>query len=259
MKDSFIFHFENIEDLEDLNLEQKGLIFEAMINYSLSGNEPNFTDPELRGAWRPIRRRLKKDIEAYNIRCNKSKEAAETRWHKSEMPKHAQNANACERIAGHKSEMPKHAQNADTDTDTDTDTDKNIYSAADTAADSVRDESGAIPYKQIIEYLNQKAGTNYKPDGKDTRRHIKARWSEGYRLEDFKTVIDIKAAEWLGDPKMQIFLRPLTLFSTKFEYYLEQKPVKRQPQNKFQNFEQRDDDLDEIEAALDRQLASGTA
>ena len=73
MKDSFIFHFENIEDMEDLTLEQKGMIFEAMIGYSISGNEPNFTDPELRGAWRPIRRRLKKDMEAYEERCSRNR------------------------------------------------------------------------------------------------------------------------------------------------------------------------------------------
>jgi hypothetical protein len=42
-------------------------------------------------------------------------------------------------------------------------------------------------------------------------------------VEDFKRVIDIKAAEWLGTENDQ-YLRPQTLFGTKFEGYLNQKP-----------------------------------
>ena len=53
---------------------------------------------------------------------------------------------------------------------------------------------------------------------------LKARLKEGYSVEDFKKVIDIKVAEWLNDENMSKFLRPETLFSNKFEGYLNQKP-----------------------------------
>lgn len=82
-----------------------------------------------------------------------------------------------------------------------------------------------IPYVEIIQYLNQAANTNYRHSTKKTKDCIQARWNEGFRLDDFKRVIDIKCAEWLSDSKMNKFLRPETLFSNKFEGYLNQKEV----------------------------------
>lgn len=77
-------------------------------------------------------------------------------------------------------------------------------------------------YKDIINYLNNKIGTNYKYTSKKTQTLIHARTEEGFTIEDFKTVIDKKAAEWLGTDMAQ-YLRPETLFGTKFEGYLNQK------------------------------------
>lgn len=93
---------------------------------------------------------------------------------------------------------------------------ENIYSSA-----------KAEQYSIIISYLNEKAGTNYKSNTKSTQRYINARISEGYTIDDFKTVIDIKCAEWLNDKKMKQYLRPETLFGTKFESYLNQNLKKR--------------------------------
>ena len=81
--------------------------------------------------------------------------------------------------------------------------------------------------EQIIFYLNTEAKKNYKVNTPLTRRLINARLKEGYSLEDFKKVIDIKVREWLGkftkDGKdMGDWLRPQTLFGTKFESYLNQ-------------------------------------
>ena len=76
------------------------------------------------------------------------------------------------------------------------------------------------PYKEIVSYLNEKVGKNYKPTSKQIQRLISARMNEGFTLEDFKAVIDIKCAQWLHDAKMSEYLRPSTLFGTKFEEYL---------------------------------------
>lgn len=73
--------------------------------------------------------------------------------------------------------------------------------------------------KEVIECLNAKAGKAYKPTSKDTQRHIKARIAEGFSLSDFQTVIDKKVSEWKGTD-MEQYLRPSTLFGTKFESYL---------------------------------------
>ncbi|MYM99653.1 hypothetical protein GTH29_01925 [Lactobacillus iners] len=80
-----------------------------------------------------------------------------------------------------------------------------------------------IPYGRVIKYLNAKAGTNYRATNKATQRLIKARFNEGMTTKDFKKVIDTKCADWLKDPKMCEYLRPATLFGSKFESYLNQK------------------------------------
>ncbi len=78
----------------------------------------------------------------------------------------------------------------------------------------------AIPFDEIVGYLNTRAGSSYKPTDPATMRMIEARWTEGYRLEDFCKVIDNMTAKWGLDPKMMEFLRPATLFSDKFGNYL---------------------------------------
>ena len=73
--------------------------------------------------------------------------------------------------------------------------------------------------KEIIEYLNAKAKTHFRASSRTTQMHIRARLDEGFAVEDFKTVIDKKCAEWIGTDFAQ-YLRPVTLFGTKFESYL---------------------------------------
>lgn len=73
---------------------------------------------------------------------------------------------------------------------------------------------------EIISYLNSVLGTSYRVTGKKTASLIRSRLSEGFTVADFKSVIDKKAAAWRGDPKMAKYLRPETLFGTKFEGYL---------------------------------------
>ena len=74
-------------------------------------------------------------------------------------------------------------------------------------------------YIAILDYLNAKARTNYKASSKTTQQHINARLAEGFTLEDFKCVIDKKCAEWMGSD-FEKYLRPSTLFGSKFENYL---------------------------------------
>ena len=79
-----------------------------------------------------------------------------------------------------------------------------------------------IPYKEIVDYLNEKTGKNFKHKTPKTRKFIEARWKQDFRLDDFKKVIDIKTDEWLYTDSDK-YLRPETLFGTKFESYLNQK------------------------------------
>ena len=84
-----------------------------------------------------------------------------------------------------------------------------------------------IPFSEIITYLNTKSHSSYKPGTKKTKELITARWNEGFTLEDFHKVIDLKTEEWLDDPFWSKYLRPETLFGPKFESYLNQKGAKK--------------------------------
>src|SRR5699024_11400742 len=52
-----------------------------------------------------------------------------------------------------------------------------------------------IPYKEIIDYLNEQTGRKYSHKANKNQDLIKARWNEGFRLEDFKQVIDNKVVD----------------------------------------------------------------
>lgn len=84
-----------------------------------------------------------------------------------------------------------------------------------------------IPYVEIINYLNDVAEKNYRSTTRKTKDLIKARWNEGFKLDDFKKVIDTKSAEWKNSEKWSKFIRPDTLFGPKFEGYLNQDGIKQ--------------------------------
>ncbi|ABK88177.1 TPA: conserved phage C-terminal domain-containing protein [Bacillus cereus] len=84
-----------------------------------------------------------------------------------------------------------------------------------------------IPYEDIVSYLNEQAGKSFKHKTAKTRSLIKARFKDGFTIDDFKQVIDIKTAQWLTDQNMNQYLRPETLFGTKFEGYLNEKGAKK--------------------------------
>lgn len=89
----------------------------------------------------------------------------------------------------------------------------NIYSPA--------EQDGA--YKKIVDYLNKRTGKHFKESTKKTRSLIHARMKEGYTISDFKQVIDTKTVQWKGTEQDK-YLRPETLFGTKFEGYLNETP-----------------------------------
>ena len=72
---------------------------------------------------------------------------------------------------------------------------------------------------EVVQALNEETGSHYRPTSKATMRHILARLREGFTVEDCKNVIRKKAEEW-GGTEMAKYLRPETLFGSKFESYL---------------------------------------
>lgn len=84
-----------------------------------------------------------------------------------------------------------------------------------------RDKERDRDTENIISFLNSTTGSKYKASTDKTRRLIAARIAEGFTVDDFKTVITKKAKEWQNTDMAQ-YLRPETLFGTKFEGYLNQ-------------------------------------
>lgn len=78
-------------------------------------------------------------------------------------------------------------------------------------------------FKDILCDLNLILETTYRHTSLKTQELINARLKEGFTLEDFKIVHRKKFNEWGCNPKMNKFLRPITLYSNKFESYLNQK------------------------------------
>ena len=92
---------------------------------------------------------------------------------------------------------------------------------------------------QAVEYLNQKNGTQYRASSKKTQACVRARVRDGFTLEEFKAVIDAKVAQWGDDEKMAEYLRPETLFGTKFEGYLQNATKTRGGVTETWNYSQR--------------------
>ena len=113
------------------------------------------------------------------------------------------------------------------------------------------------PYTDVIDYHNLKAGTAFRSTSKDTQKHIRAIIDEGYTLEDFKRVIDVKVSQWGKEPRsgekdMRVYLRPSTLFGTKFEGYLQEKPAGANAVSvrNNNNFDRRPYDFESLERSL---------
>ncbi len=121
-------------------------------------------------------------------------------------------------LSGHVTSRDSHA------TEEDKNKSKNKKKNNNTMSDKSDD---VIPYSKILEYLNKKTGRSFR-NVEANKKLIKARWNEGYKLEDFKTVVDNMVSNWSG--KMfngvpaENYLQPKTLFSNKFDSYLNQVP-----------------------------------
>ncbi|WHF29097.1 phage replisome organizer N-terminal domain-containing protein (plasmid) [Bacillus altitudinis] len=112
---------------------------------------------------------------------------------------------------------PSHATDIDKELDKDKEL-KDILSGNPT--DDPQTQESEIPFKLIVDLLNKVTGKSFRHSSAATQRLIKARWNDGFRFEDFKTVILTKTNQWLTDDKMNKYLQPTTLFGTKFEGYL---------------------------------------
>ena len=77
--------------------------------------------------------------------------------------------------------------------------------------------------RAVVAYLNAQTGKHFRADSRQTAAAVRARLSEGFTVEDFRRVVDAKVSDWAGDPRMERYLRPSTLFRpSNFEAYANQ-------------------------------------
>lgn len=82
------------------------------------------------------------------------------------------------------------------------------------------EETKCSQIAEVIAYLNQVTGKNYRSNTPETVKLITGRFNDGFTLDDMKKVIDHRWEMWRGT-EMEQYMRPSTLFRpSKFEGYL---------------------------------------
>ena len=190
MKKSIKIFTDSLDVLETLTDEQAGQLFKAIKAYEV--NKEEVLDGLMKAIFVPFKNNIERADEAYTkvVEANKANGLKGGRPNRNK-------ANG----------LKPNPNNPKKDKDKDKDKDKEYIAP-------------------ILSFLNETLNTKYRTAIK-TKTLILARVSEGFTIDDFKYVIKVKSEEWGTDEKMKKFLRPETLFGTKFESYLHQEKKKK--------------------------------
>lgn len=227
IRDSFVFYKSFADAISEMPREYQLRAYEVIISYALTGDLPDESEP---WAVRAIFQVCKANIDANNKRyvdghkggrpkkpvVSESKTSGfenENQWFQNSKPNDNDNVTDNDNVNAN-----ANANDTDNDTDNANDTD-NIKTLSDSVRPSQQSAADKINYQYIIDNLNGKTGKHYRVTDK-TRSLIRARIRDGFTESDFLKVIDNKVRSWANDPKMSQYLRPETLFGTKFEGYL---------------------------------------
>lgn len=197
--------------------KQRAPFIYAIVEYRFTGKEPQGSP-----AWLPTFLVLKGRLDMGDEKSERARKAANARW-----GNRPGNGDAVADAAARAQDDAQARTGAYADANADAHADASSCGNAEVEDEVEYIENPLIPFSEIVHALNDAAGTRYRDSSAKTRRLIHARWAEGYRLPDFLAVIDTMAAEWKGDPKMAKYLRPSTLFSPKFEDYVNRSPKAR--------------------------------
>ena len=246
MRDSFVLYVRYLENIEILSMEQRGTLITALMKY-VAGQEIPKMDGVTGMAFSFIKSQMDRDFEKYDEVCRKRSEAGK----KGGRPKKRSDIKKPKKANGFLEKQKNPDNEYGNEYENVNDKDNNNMSSR------TSPDRPVYPYKDVIDYLNLKAGTAFRSTSKDTQKHIRARIDEGYTLDDFKKVIDSKVSQWGKEPRpgekdMRVYLRPSTLFGIKFEGYLQEKPactsgISVRNNN---NFERRPYDFNALERSL---------
>lgn len=215
--------------------KQRAPFIYAIVEYRFTGKEPQGSP-----AWLPTFLVLKGRLDMGDEKSERARKAANARW-----GNRPGNGDAvADAAAQAQTDAPAYADayagayaDASADADADAHADASSCGNAEVEVEVEYIENPLIPFSEIVHALNDAAGTRYRASSAKTRSLIHARWAEGYRLPDFLAVIDTMAAEWKDDPKMAKYLRPSTLFSPKFEDYVNRSPKARKEADGYDEYD----------------------
>ena len=207
----FNCYFDNEVLLNHLSDEQAGKLWKSLFAFVNRDEESALSDPVVALAYEVMAQQIKRDFAKYDEKCEKNK--------KNGLEKKRTVANGSDRLQEEEKEEDK-----DNNTEEDNEEDKDKENTKQAVE---RNSTTSVSFvKDVIDYLNEKISAHYKATSKSTARLINARVKEGFTLSDFKKVIDNRVDAWGKDKHMQQYLRPETLFSNKFESYLNSSSIK---------------------------------
>jgi len=224
IRDSFVFYKSFADAISEMPREYQLRAYEVIISYALTGDLPDESEP---WAVKAIFQVCKANIDANNKRYVDGHKGGrprkpvvfdektsgfenENQWFQNSKPNDNDNVTDNDNV---------NANDTDTDNDNDNANANDIKTLSDSVRPSQQSAADKINYQYIIDNLNGKTGKHYRVTDK-TRSLIRARIRDGFTESDFLKVIDNKVRSWANDPKMSQYLRPETLFGTKFEGYL---------------------------------------
>ena len=218
----FYCYLDNATILNHLTDEQAGKLWKMLFDYTNNDIKAEISDPILALAFDVMVQQIDRDFKKYQDKCEKNRANA----HQRKRPQ--TNANDG-------SQEEEKEEEKDKEEDKEENKEKEKYKEEEKEDNIVEQDSTVYSFEicEIVEYLNEQLGTSYRSNTNATRKHIIARLKEGYTVDDFKKVIDLKIKEW-RNTDMSKYLRPETLFGAKFESYLNS-PVK--DDNLFRGYE----------------------
>lgn len=269
--DTFILYSEYLEQIQDLDLLQRGRLLTAILEYANGTNLEDIKancDAAAFVAFKFIKARMDRDQKAYQEKCDRNRENVRKRWARRKNDtsvydrkdrieskevdpvNERDDTTVYDRIPSDTNEYDSIHNDNYNDNDLKKSGDKSPRKESTT--DSVEEP----PTKLIIEYLNAKTGKHFRTDTELVTKLIAERWREGYRLEDFQRVIDSKVRDWSGT-KYAKFLKPTTLFADRFDEYCNQSETGQDPagresgsrRTQMTNYTQRETDYDGLLAA----------
>ena len=215
MKDNFIFHTEYMEQIELLNMEQRGVLLTALICYQSQEDLP-VMDAETRMCFAFIKARINKENEAYEEKCRKNAENGSL----GGRPKKADGIKKNRTVLKETERFIEKPKKADIDIDNDIDNKEKVLPNGNTKKKAPQK---FIPptVEEVKNYANEKGYVNFSAD----------------RFCDF-----YESNGWMvGRNKMKDWKAAVRGWNAR-----DRLDNKKSHATKFSNFEQRTDSLDEL-------------